>query len=70
MMKDISPYLLLSALLTGLAYCLTQDWENVVGRLAGKIAFVGMLYIGILWKLKSVILQEAVGFFRKKHQGV
>ena len=70
MLKDISPYLLLSTLLTGLAYCLTQDWENVVGRLAGKIAFVGMLYIGILWKLKSVILQEAVGFFRKKHQGV
>ena len=69
-LKDISPYLLLSTLLTGLAYSLTQDWGNTAGRLVGKIAFVAILYVGILWKLKSVILQEAVGFFRQKHRAV
>lgn len=67
-LKDISPYLLLSAILVILANLATRSIEHIGIRLLCKIIGVGGLYLLVLWKLKSVILQESIAFFMNKRK--
>ena len=66
LLKDISPYLLLSAALVILARYLTQDIENCYLSLMAKVIIVAGLYALVLWKLQSVIFRESIRFIFKK----
>ena len=65
-LKDISPYLLLSIACIFACSYITEPIENVGLRLIGKISIVGLIYIAILWKANSTILQESIHFIFKK----
>lgn len=66
MLKDISPYMLLSIALVVVAHYATRSIENLHLSMAAKILIVGSLYVLTLWKLHSVILQESIEFLLKK----
>ncbi|WP_300813979.1 lipopolysaccharide biosynthesis protein [uncultured Bacteroides sp.] len=66
MLKDISPYLGLSAVLVVAAHYLTQPIGNLYLCMAVKIAAVAGLYALVLWKAQSVIFRESVEFLFKK----
>ncbi|MCD8194095.1 MAG: lipopolysaccharide biosynthesis protein [Tannerellaceae bacterium] len=61
--KDISPYLftILLAILT--SFFLTHHIENLYIKMLLKIVATAVIYTGILWKAKSVILYEVIRFF-------
>lgn len=66
LLRDISPYLLLSFLCFAVSWLVTQGIENIYGLFLAKIVVVAVLYIGVLWLMKSVILRECVVFILKK----
>ncbi len=66
MLKDISPYMLLSAALVILAHYATQPIDNIYLRLLAKVAMVAGLYCLILWRLHSVIFRESIEFILKR----
>ena len=66
MLRDLSPYLLLSTALTIGCHYLLADIDNIYVSLLLKVLIVGILYIGILWMAGSVILKESVGFLLGK----
>lgn len=66
MLKDISPYMLLSVALVVVAHYATRSIENLYLSMAAKFLIVGSLYVLTLWKLHSVILQESIEFLLKK----
>lgn len=66
MLKDISPYMLLSVALVVVAHYATRSIENLYLGMAAKVLIVGSLYVLTLWKLHSVILQESIEFLLKK----
>lgn len=66
MLKDIAPYLGLSALLTIGTHYLTRNIENLYLSMGTKIVTVAALYALILWRLKSVIFKESIQFLLKK----
>ncbi|WP_281644696.1 lipopolysaccharide biosynthesis protein [Bacteroides zoogleoformans] len=66
MLKDLSPYLLLSAALVTAACYIARPIENLYLSLITKVVFVAGLYALTLWKLQSVIFKESVEFLLKK----
>lgn len=60
--KDLSPYFLLSAVCVGVAYLATQNLSSLYLRLVLKVLIVGLSYCVSLWLLKSVIFSEFVHF--------
>ena len=66
LLKDISPYLLLSALLTISAHYLTRPIGNLWLSLFVKVAGVAGVYALVLWKSRSVIFRESVQFLLKR----
>lgn len=66
MLKDISPYLLLTLVLVAGAWLLTLHIDNLYISITVKILFVSISYCLSLWLLKSAIFQEAVMFITKK----
>ena len=66
LLKDISPYLFLSALLTVLAHYLTHSIGNLYLSMAVKVVGVAAVYALVLWKLQSVIFRESVQFLLKR----
>ena len=66
MLRDLSPYLLLSAALTIGCHYLLADIDNIYVSLLLKVLIVGILYIGILWMAGSVILKESIAFLLGK----
>ncbi|MBO7418746.1 MAG: lipopolysaccharide biosynthesis protein [Bacteroidaceae bacterium] len=69
MLRDISPYLLLSAALTIGCHYLLAGVQNIYLSLLLKVVIVGTLYVAILWIAGSVILKESVGYlFNKKRK--
>lgn len=66
LLKDISPYLLLSALLTVSAHYLTRSIGNLYLSMAVKVVGVATVYALVLWKLQSVIFRESVQFLLKQ----
>ena len=61
--KDISPYLLLSLVLVYLAHELTAGMDSLYLSFAVKVLFVAATYCLVLWLLRSTIFMEAVNFF-------
>lgn len=68
LLKDISPYLLLSAVLVTGAYYLMQPITNLCLSLLAKVVTVAGLYALVLWKLDSVIFKESIEFLWKKRK--
>ena len=66
MLRDLSPYLLLSAALSIGCHYLLADIDNIYVSLLLKVLIVGILYIGILWMAGSVILKESIAFLLGK----
>ena len=64
--RDISPYLLLSAVLCAAAHLTLGAIGNIYLRFFMKVAAVAILYTGILWLLGSTILHEGAAFLRKR----
>lgn len=69
MLRDISPYLLLSSALIGACQLLFGSISNIYASIVVKIAFVGSLYIAVLWMAKSDILRECIAFIRQRRGG-
>ena len=69
-LKDMAPYLLLSAALALFCTHATTEMKNTYLRLITKIIIFASLYIGMLWALGSKILKESWGYliqrFRKR----
>lgn len=68
MLKDISPYLALSAALITVAHYATLPIANFYLSLVAKVVIVAGLYALILWKLQSVIFRESFEFLLKKRR--
>lgn len=68
MLKDLSPYLLLSATLVIGTYYVTLPIENLYLSMAAKVAMVAGFYALILWRLQSVIFRESIEFLLKKRR--
>lgn len=68
MLKDLSPYLLLSATLVIGTYYMTLPIENLYLSMAAKVALVAGFYALILWRLQSVIFRESIEFLLKKRR--
>lgn len=68
MLKDISPYLAVSAALAMATYFATQPIGNLYLSFATKVIVVAGLYALILWKLQSVIFRESIEFLLKKRK--
>jgi O-antigen/teichoic acid export membrane protein len=66
MLRDISPYLLLSAILTIGCHYLLKDISNIYVSLLLKVVIVAMLYVAVLWMAGSVILKESAGYLLGK----
>lgn len=66
LLRDLSPYLLLSAFLTIGCHYLLAGIDNVYVSLLLKVLLVGILYFAILWAAGSVILKESLGFLLGK----
>lgn len=66
MLKDLSPYLLLSAALVIGTYYTTRPIENLYLSMAAKVVAVAGLYALILWKAQSVIFHESIEYILKK----
>lgn len=66
MLRDLSPYLLLSTALTIGCHYLLADIDNIYVSLLLKVLIVGILYIGILWMAGSFILKESIAFLLGK----
>lgn len=64
--KDLAPYFLLSASLCLTARLLFTPLSSPLLAMVAKIVFVAVLYVGILWFARSVILREAVRYFVHK----
>ena len=68
MLKDLSPYLLLSATLVIGTYYVTLPIEKLYLSMAAKVALVAGFYALILWRLQSVIFRESIEFLLKKRR--
>lgn len=66
MLKDISPYLILSVALVAIAYFATLPIHNLYLSMLAKVVIVAGLYALTLWKLQSVIFRESIDFLLKK----
>lgn len=65
-LKDISPYLLLSLFLVKAASMLTASVSNLYLSFTIKVSFVAVGYCLTLWCLKSTILKEVILFLTKR----
>ena len=73
MLKDLSPYLLLSAALTIGSHFLLAGVSNIYLSLLLKVIIVAVCYVAVLWLAGSVILKESVNFVigrlgRRRHE--
>ena len=65
--RDVSPYLLISMALIYGAHLLTSGIDSLYLSFLAKVLFVGLSYCLVLWLLRSTIFQESIAFFTK-HQ--
>ena len=71
MIKDISPYLILSTILVIAAAMLTVNVSNLYVKFIIKVLFVASLYTFVLWMFGSTIFKESMQFIyslRKKRR--
>ena len=60
--KDISPYLLITCVLICLAQLLTQNISSLYLSFAVKVLFVSTTYCLVLWLFRSTIFRESIDF--------
>ncbi len=65
-LRDVSPYVVLSVSVVACAYHLTSGMGNIYLSLAAKIIFVASTYCAALWLLGSTIFRETVLFITQK----
>lgn len=64
--RDIMPYLLITAAVIAVTQIATSAIENDIISLVSKIAIAASLYLFVMWRLDSAVLREAVLFLSKK----
>lgn len=64
MLRDISPYLLLSLLLVVVVRYATHSLGNLYLSMAAKVLLMAGLYALALWRLRSTIFRESLAFAR------
>ena len=62
-LKDISPYFVLSVALVCAAFLLTRSIENMYLSFTIKVSFVCFTYCLCLWLFKSAIFKDSIKFF-------
>ncbi len=67
-LKDITPYMLLTAFSLGIAWYAASFFTNVYATLFIKISVAASLYILALWRLKSKIFEESIQFLFKRNK--
>ncbi len=67
-LKDILPFLVLSAALVILTSFLTASISSIYIRLFAKIIIVASLYALILWRSNAVIFRESVDYILKRRR--
>ncbi|WP_455584306.1 lipopolysaccharide biosynthesis protein [Bacteroides sp.] len=65
-LKDISPYLLITSAVLIVTYFLTSGISNIYMRFITKIVIAAILYPSILWATNSVIMKESINYLLKK----
>lgn len=65
-LKDITPYLVITWAVLGVAYWVASQFDNIYLSLVLKISVSVILYVGIMWLTNSVIFKECVQFMLKK----
>ena len=66
LLRDISPYLLLSAALAVGTVVITRPIDNIYLSLLGKVVIMAGLYALVLHRLDSVIFRESVAFLLRR----
>ena len=61
--KDISPYLVITVVWVFVAHLLTSGIENLYLCFTVKVLFVGVAYCLTLWLLRSTIFRESIDYF-------
>lgn len=64
--KDVSPYLVITVVLILAARWLTLGIDNIYLQFGAKMLFVAISYCLTLWLLHSTIFREAIDFLRHK----
>ena len=64
MIRDISPYLILTTTLVIAAALLTENVSNLYVKFIIKVLFVASLYTFILWMFGSTIFKESIDYIR------
>lgn len=64
--RDVAPYLLLSAAIVVATHLLTSGIGNMYLSIALKVLMVFVAYCAALWLLRSTIFREAVSFITKR----
>lgn len=65
LLRDISPYLLLAFFCFFISWIVTIWINNLYYLFFAKIIVVAVLYISVLWVMKSIVLRESVSFLLK-----
>lgn len=65
-LKDISPYLVISTVIVFAAYLITIEVNNMYLSFVIKVLFIAITYLSVLWLLDSHIVKEIYLFIRKK----
>lgn len=66
-LRDVTPYLVITVTLIIAAQLLTAQLTNLYLRFAAKVVFVAASYIIVLWLLRSAIFRETLDFLRHRH---
>lgn len=64
--KDVFPYFLITLSVLGCAWWVSLLSGNIYMRFALKIIVSALLYVGIMWRAKSVIFKECIDFLWKR----
>lgn len=65
-LKDSLPYLAVSIVAIGIAWLAARNIENLYLSLLVKVVVAALLYVGIMWKLESVVFRESIEYLLKK----
>lgn len=64
--KDVFPFFLVTVLSIWVAWFIARSIDNIYLRFIAKIFITAILYIGIMWNSKSIIVRESLHFILRK----
>lgn len=64
--KDVLPFALVSLFVMAATHFATITISNIYIAIVAKIILAIMLYVGIMYLSKAVILREAIEYFRNR----